>query len=200
MGRSLNRLSPTLVRSAPPGMFCDGGGLYLQAVAGTDTVRRHWIFRYAVNGHDRQMGLGALLNVSLAEAREMAADARKLRARGIDPIDARNASRAAAAAQDAKAITFEECAKAYIAAHRAGWRSTVYAGQWPASFAAYVYPVFGNLPVQAVDVALVLKVLEPIWAAKPGIASRIRGRIELVLDWAAAREYSKGENPARWRG
>jgi integrase len=182
-------------------MHCDGGGLYLQCVAGTDAaIRRHWIFRFAVNGRDRQMGLGSSQDVSLAEAREMAADARKLRARGVDPINARNASQATAAAQDAKVVTFEECATAYIAVHRAGWRSTVYAQQWPASFETYVYPVFGNLPVLAVDVALVLKVLEPIWPTKPGIASRIRGRIELVLDWAAAREYRKGENPARWRG
>src|SRR6516164_3334121 len=109
MGRSRNRLSPTLVRSAPPGMHCDGGGLYLQCVRGNDesTVRRHWIFRFAVNGRDRQMGLGSALDVSLAEAREMAADARKLRVRGIDPINERNASRAAAAAETAKAITFE---------------------------------------------------------------------------------------------
>jgi integrase len=183
-------------------MHCDGGGLYLQCVRGKDdsTIRRHWIFRFAVNGRDRQMGLGSSLDVSLAEAREMAADARKLRVRGIDPINERNASRAAAAAETAKAITFEECAKGYVAAHRAGWRSTTYAQQWPASFAAYVYPVFADLPVQAIDVALVLKVLEPIWATKPGIASRIRGRIELVLDWAAARGYRRGENPARWRG
>ena len=100
----------------------------------------------------------------------------------------------------AKAMTFEACAERYIAAHKAGWRNPKHAAQWPATLGTYVYPVFGALPVQAIDVGLVMKAIEPIWATKPETASRVRGRIESVLDWATARGYRQGENPARWRG
>ena len=97
-------------------------------------------------------------------------------------------------------MTFQQCAEAYIAAHSAGWRNPKHAAQWPATLDAYVYPIFGGLPVAAVDVGLVMKAVEPIWTAKPETASRVRGRIESVLDWATARGYRQGENPARWRG
>jgi integrase len=97
-------------------------------------------------------------------------------------------------------MTFRECAEAYIAAHKAGWRNPKHAAQWPSTLETYVHPVFGALPVQAVDVGLVMKALEPIWQTKPETASRVRGRIEAALDWATARGYRKGENPARWRG
>jgi hypothetical protein len=97
-------------------------------------------------------------------------------------------------------MTFQACAEAYIAAHRAGWKNAKHAAQWPSTLATYVYPIFGALPVAAIDTGLVMKALEPIWTEKPETASRVRGRIESVLDWAAAREYRQGENPARWRG
>jgi hypothetical protein len=100
----------------------------------------------------------------------------------------------------AKAATFEECAGRYIASHRAGWKNPKHAKQWPSTLAAYVYPVFGSLSVQAIDVGLVMRAIEPIWTVKPETASRVRGRIEAVLDWATARGYRQGENPARWRG
>src|SRR5207248_4997365 len=96
--------------------------------------------------------------------------------------------------------TFLECAEQYIAAMRDSWRNEKHASQWPTSLGAYAYPVFGDLPVQAIDTALVMKALQPVWKTRPETASRVRGRIESVLDWATARSYRQGENPARWRG
>ena len=124
MARNLHRLSPATVKNAKPGMHCDGGGLYLQAVTGAGgQIRKSWLFRFAEAGRERQMGLGSLDVVSLAQAREKAAECRRLRQEGIDPIEARNAQRASAAAENAKVMTFDECAERYIKAHRAGWRN-----------------------------------------------------------------------------
>ncbi|CAO4148973.1 tyrosine-type recombinase/integrase [Methylorubrum aminovorans] len=121
-------------------------------------------------------------------------------AEGIDLIEARNARRDAVRIKAAKAITFRQCAAAYIEAHKAGWRNAKHAAQWAATLDTYAHPVFGELPVQAVDTALVMKAVEPIWASKPEIATRVRGRIEAILDWAATRGFRRGENPARWKG
>jgi integrase len=146
------------------------------------------------------MGLGSLDTVSLAEAREKATECRRLREQGIDPIGARDTRRASAAVERAKVLTFDQCAEHYITAHRAGWRSPKHLSQWKSSLATYVSPVFGNLPVGSIDVGLVMKVIEPIWATKAETASRIRSRIELVLDWAGARGFRDADNPARWKG
>jgi hypothetical protein len=146
------------------------------------------------------MGLGSLALYGLQEARAKALAARRQRHEGIDPIDARRAERARQRLDAAKAMTFRQCAEAYIEGHRAGWRNGKHAGQWGATLATYAYPVIGALPVQAVDTALVLKVLEPIWTAKPETAGRLRGRLESILDSAKIRGYRDGENPARWRG
>jgi len=100
----------------------------------------------------------------------------------------------------ARSIIFEQCAKAYIDSHAAGWRNAKHAQQWTNTLATYVYPTFGSVAVVDVDVAMIMKALEPIWAAKPETAGRVRGRIEAVLDWAKARGFGDGENPARWRG
>jgi integrase len=146
------------------------------------------------------MGLGSLDTVTLADAREKATECRRLRERGIDPIDARDAQRASASVERAKTLTFDQCAQQYIAAHRAGWRSPKHLSQWKTTLANYVLPVFGNLPVASIDVGLVTKVLQPIWPTKTETANRVRGRIEAVLDWAAARGFRDAENPARWKG
>jgi integrase len=197
----INRLSPAKVRHAKPGMHHDGGGLYLQVTVGTNGgLHRSWIFRFAVNGRDRQMGLGPLDIVGLAEARERAVDARRQRERGIDPLEARNAQRTQERLAGARVMTFDQCRDAYLAAHRAGWRNTKHASQWINTLSAYVSPIFGQLSVRAIDTALVMKALEPIWTAKPETAGRVRGRIERVLDWAKVRGFRDGENPARWRG
>jgi integrase len=179
-----------------PGMYADGGGLYLQVTDGGAS----WIYRYMLAGRAREMGLGALALFGLSEARAKALDARRLCHAGVDPIEARHAERQQARLDAAKAVTFGQCAESYIKSHRAGWRSTKHAAQWEATLVKYAKPVIGALPVQAVDTALVLKVLEPIWTTKPETAGRVRGRIEVVLAWATAREYRQGENPARWRG
>lgn len=136
----------------------------------------------------------------LAEARERAAAAREMRRAGKDPITERNSLRVEATLVAAKSISFDECAKAYIAAHRTGWRNVKHASQWTNTVATYCSPIFGRLPVQSVDVGLVMKAIEPIWASKPETAGRVRGRIERILDWAKVRGYRDGENPARWRG
>jgi integrase len=146
------------------------------------------------------MGLGSASIVSLAEARDKAMRYRKMLLDDRDPIEERRAARAQRRLETAKAMTFRQCAEAYIAAHAPAWKNSKHAAQWPATLGMYVYPVFGDLSVQAIDVGLVMKAIEPIWAAKPETASRVRGRIESVLDWAAARGYRTGENPARWRG
>jgi integrase len=137
---------------------------------------------------------------SLAEARHRAFEARKLVAEGIDPIEARRATRSKAATDAAKSMTFRQCAEAYIVAHQAGWRNAKHTAQWTATLARFLYPHFGDLPVQGIDVGLVMMAIEPIWTQKPETASRVRGRIENVLDWATARGHRQGENPARWRG
>jgi integrase len=146
------------------------------------------------------MGLGSVHTVSLAEARDKALTCRKQRLDGGDPIAARKGARAAARLADAGAMTFRQAAQSYMAAHKAGWRSLKHSAQWANTLETYAYPVFGDLPVQAVNVGLVMRALEPMWTAKTETASRVRGRIESVLDWATARGLRLGENPARWRG
>ncbi len=196
--RQIGKLSTVQVRQAKQrGLYGDGGGLFLQVSEGGT---KSWVFRFKEAGRLRVMGLGPLHTISLAEARDKALACRKARLDGVDPIEERRAARAAVRLEAAKAVTFKEAAERYIEAQRGGWRNPKHAAQWPATLATYVYPVFGALPVQAIDVALVMKALEPIWYDKTETASRVRGRIESVLDWATARELRRGENPARWRG
>jgi integrase len=161
---------------------------------------RSWLFRYSLAGKSREMGLGPLHTLGLAEARAKARELRKQVLDGEDPIAARNTRRQIATVEAATGMTFQACAEGYIAAHQAGWKNPKHAAQWPSTLATYVYPTFGTLPVAAIDTGLVMKAIEPIWTEKPETASRVRGRIESVLDWAASREYRQGENPARWRG
>jgi integrase len=161
---------------------------------------RSWIFRYQHAGRRRYMGLGSAAVVSLADARGRAVEARKALAEGKDPIAARRASEAALAASAAGSVTFEACATAYIAAHADAWRNAKHAAQWTATLTAYAYPVLGKLPAHEIETAHVMRVLEPIWKAKTETATRVRGRIEAVLDWATARGFRAGDNPARWRG
>ena len=198
MARTIGKLTALAVdKSKRRGYYGDGGGLFLQvSVSGS----KSWVFRFKEAGKLHEMGLGATHTIGLAEARERARECRRLRLDGIDPIEARKVARAQARLAAAKAVTFKNCAERYIASHQAGWRSLAHAAQWPSTLGRYVYPVFGSLPVQAIDVGLVLRALEPIWTAKPETAGRVRGRIESVLDWATSRGYRQGDNPARWRG
>lgn len=198
MGRAVGRLSATLVaKTRKTGLHADGGGLYLQV---TGAGARSWVYRFTLGGKTREMGLGSLQAVSLAQARQKATECRRQCAEGIDPIEARNAARSAARLEAARAMTFDQCATAYIEAHEASWRNAKHRQQWRNTLDTYAKPIIGALPVQDVDLSLVMKVLEPIWQTKTETASRLRGRIEAVLDWATVREFRRGENPARWKG
>lgn len=192
MGRAIHKLTALQVaKITAPGLHLDGGGLYL-AVAGTGS--RKWVFRYK----RRDMGLGGYPAVSLAEARQKAAEAREVLARGEDPIEVR---KAAEAARKLKPIlTFDEAAARYIAAHEAAWRNPKHRQQWRNTLATYASPVIGKMDVAAIDTPHILDILEPIWRVKTETASRLRGRLETVLDWCKVRQYRSGENPARWRG
>ena len=191
------KLKPLDVQRLPPGIWPDGKGLYLQVAPGGG---RSWLYRYSLHGKEHRIGLGSANAVPLKRARELAAAARQLRAEKIDPLQHRRAQRNAQLVAQVRATTFKECAEAYIAAHEASWRNPKHRQQWRSTLEQYVYPVLGALPVEAVDTALILKVLEPIWQDKTETANRIRGRIELILDAAKTRGYRSGENPARWRG
>jgi len=203
MAREIERLTAQRVErikaagEPKPGMYADGGGLYLRV---TPEGARNWVLRYMLDRRPRWMGLGPLGLYGLADARARALDARRKRHDGIDPIAARRAERARKRLEAAKAITFKQCAESYIASHKAGWRNEKHKYQWTATLTTFAYPVIGALPVQEVDTALVLKVLEPIWTAKSETASRVRQRMENILDFAKVRGYREGENPARWRG
>jgi len=189
----------TVATITKPGLVADGGGLYLHVSA---SGAKSWIFRWSRDHKSHDMGLGTAGDddVTLAEARELATDARRRVREGGDPIEDRRAKRTQKMLEAATGMTFRQCAEAYIKAYEAGWKNPKHAAQWPASLGSYAFPIFGSLPIQAVDVGLVMKALEPIWTTKPETASRVRGRIEAVIDWATARGYRQGENPARWRG
>lgn len=198
-----NALTPLAVKNAKPGRHADGGGLHLLV---KETGARSWVYRFMLKGKSRDIGLGAAGQggISLADART-ARDALRLKVKaGIDPLEERQreATEALAAAQAAAiaGMTFKAVAEAYIGANETSWRNDKHRQQWRNTLASYVYPVMGELPVAEIGTAHVLKILEPIWQDKPETASRIRGRIETVLDAAKARGYREGENPARWRG
>jgi hypothetical protein len=180
-----------------PGLHSDGGGLYLRV---SSITAASWVFRYMIAGKAREMGLGKYPDVSLAEARSRASAARSVKSQGNDPIDSRKAIKQSQITAAAKAVTFKGATASYIESNRAGWRNAKHASQWENTLATYAEPVIGALQVQTIDTGLVLKILEPIWQKKPETASRVRGRIEAILDWAKARGHCDGENPARWRG
>ncbi|MQA21692.1 tyrosine-type recombinase/integrase [Rugamonas rivuli] len=194
----INRLTALGVsKTRQPGYYVDGGGLLLQV---SRTGTKSWIFRYTLHGKRHEMGLGACSVVDLARARALARGCRLQIAEGIDPLAARRVAATALAAENAKRMTFDECAAAYIAAHRAGWRNPKHAAQWSSTLKAYASPVIGVLPVADIDTNLVVKVLTPIWNTKTETATRLRGRVESILDWATVSKFRHGENPARWRG
>jgi len=199
MGRSIEKLKAVSLDrlSRKQGLHGDGGGLYLRVSSET---ARSWVLRYMLDGQAREMGLGPYPDISLSEARESAADARKLKAKGKDPIAARDAIRAEERAERERAVTFKHCAESYIRSHKAEWKNAKHAAQWSATLETYAMPTIGSLPVRCVDVALITKILEPIWNEKPETAGRVRGRIEAILDWAATHGYRDRENPARWKG
>ncbi len=138
--------------------------------------------------------------LTLAQAREKATAARLMVKAGQDPIDARDAGKARLRLEEARSILFDEAARLYIADHEGAWRNAVHRQQWKTTLATYASPIIGSLSVSGIGTPEVTLVLDPIWSTKPETANRVRGRIELVLDWAKARGHRTGENPARWRG
>lgn len=202
MPRHRYKLTDAIVqRTNNPGVYADGGGLFLQVSRSKTRTTKSWLVRVRPPGMSlREMGLGSLLNVSLAEARDLAADARKLAASGVDPIRQRSHKRAMAALEAASRMTFSEAAESYIAEHEASWRNAKHRQQWRNSLHTHAFPVLKRTPIADVDITLVRKVLRPIWHTKTETANRVRSRIEAILDWAKVNGYRTGDNPACWRG
>lgn len=194
--RELSALAVSKLRE--DGRYAVGGadGLYLK-VSGRS---RSWVLRIKIADKRCDLGLGPFPEVPLAEARDLARDHRRTVRLGHDPLAQRREARAALLVERAASKSFRECAEGYIEANQAGWKNEKHARQWSTTLETYVYPSMGSLPVGSIAIGHVLKILEPIWATKTETASRIRGRIESVLDWAKVRGFRDGENPARWRG
>ncbi|WP_444893592.1 tyrosine-type recombinase/integrase [Microbulbifer sp. TRSA001] len=184
-----------------PGKYDDGNGLRL--VVGASGAKK-WVLRYQLHGKRREMGLGSLKDVSLKQARVEAGVQKGLILRGLDPLEERRRAelelKAATQGQKAKTVTFSDMAADYIESHRGGWKSAKHAQQWGNTLKQYAYPVIGGKASCDVSTDDVLEILKPIWLEKPETASRVRNRVELVLDAAKARGLREGENPARWRG
>jgi integrase len=196
MARARERITaraiPGLLRKT--GLHIDGQSLYLNV---SEHGSASWIFRYTVNGHRRNMGLGAYPEITLMEARGRAAIQRRLLHDGQDPLEQKRTVAIAAAIEAAKMVTFEQCADQYLRSMAPGWRRSE--DQWRQTLRDYVYPTIGRLPVAAIDTGLVIQTLDPIWLAKSNTANRVRRRIEAILSFATASGYRTGENPARWK-
>ncbi len=175
-----------------------GPGLYLQVAKGGT---KSWLFRFTspVTSKQREMGLGSLNIISLAQARNLALECRRQLLEGLDPLAEQRTNKQARQLQQARTITFKDAAEQCITSKIPEWKSKKHAQQWTNTLTTYAYPVIGNLPLSEIDTDLILKVIEPIWVSKAETASRVRQRIETVLDWARARQYVAGENPARLR-
>ena len=205
MVRPSNVFTAAFVKNVKPGRYGDGGGLYLLV---RPTGARFWLFRYKpTGGKMREMGLGPASGqdaVSLADARAKATDLRLMLRSGKDPLEerAKDAAEAAAQAQAAaiRQRTFKEVATALMDAKEAGWRNDKHRKQWRSTLDQFAFPVFGDMPVSEIGTDHIMDVLQPIWQRIPETASRLRGRIEAVLDFAKARKWREGENPAQWRG
>lgn len=194
------KLVPVTLKKLPDGWHADGGNLYL-LVRGAS---RAWVFRYVgPDGKRRNMGLGGLESVALAQAREHAKRLREQVRHPLepsDPLSARRERRTAAKLQARRAKTFKECADAFLENKRHEWSNPKHGQQWENTLKDYAYPIFGDLPVADIDTELVVSCLTAIWTTKTETAKRLRGRIEAVLDWATVSKFRHGENPARWRG
>lgn len=193
---SRNRLSVTKIRTLEePGAYADGNGLYLQVRKSSSSVSKSWILRYMRNGKAHNMGLGPIHVVSLAEARLAANDAQRQLHHGIDPLAEKKKKRA-----KSFALTFKEGAARYIEIHRPTWKNPKHANQWSNTLRDYVEPVIGTLGLDEIEREHIIHILKPIWLTKAETASRVRGRIEKILDWAAVEGLRFGNNPAQWRG
>ena len=198
MARSTERLNALQVaKLEKPGYYCDGAGLYLQV---SKTASKSWIMRYTLDGKPCEMGLGSFNAFNLAEARARAKAQRKLLTDGIDPLATKRSDLLAKRMAAASIITFDKAAAEYIKSNSPAWRNAKHGDQWRNTIATYASPVIGALPVSKIETAHVLRILSPIWATKTETATRVRGRIEKILDWAKVQGYRTGDNPAAWRG
>lgn len=186
-----------LARDGKAGLTNDGNGLYFKV---TKTGSTSWIFRYKINYKSRDMGLGPYPEVGLAEAREQASRARLTILEGKDPLELRKAAQEALKRVERAPATFRTVAEEYIESHRAGWKNAKHAQQWTNTLSTYAYPVIGDLAPGEITTPHILEILKEIWKEKTETASRVRNRIELILDAAKAKGLREGENPARWRG
>lgn len=191
----LNAISASNIKK--PGLHPDGAGLYLRV---KPSGARSWVFRYMHDRKPRYLGLGSAASVSLAIARSLAGDARRQLELGQDPFEVKRQAEIEAAADKARSMTFKECAEAYMAAHEPSWKNAKHREQWHSTLQRFLYPKFGGVAVSSVTTEMVLDAIQPIWHSMPETASGVRGRIEVVIDWAKARGSFSGENPARWRG
>lgn len=198
MRRRTERLNALqIAKLTKQGYHCDGAGLYLQV---SKSGSKSWVFRYVLAGKPREMGLGSFLTFSLSAARQRARDQRQLLTDGIDPIEGKRGAILQKRMAAANIITFDAAAAAFIEANSPAWRNVKHGDQWRNTLATYASPVIGSLPVSEVNTALVLRILQPIWNTKTETATRVRGRIEKVLDWAKVQGFRAGDNPAAWRG
>lgn len=198
--RAIHRLTALAVtRLKKPGMYADGGCLYLQVRGPTS---KSWVFRYRFEGRERELGLGSLLNVSLSEAREKAAAARKQKFNGIDPLELKHEERSSrkAAERRLQVPSFDKAVTEFLRTQKSAWKNVKHEQQWSNTLRSYASPHFGDWPVCDVDRRAVIAAIEPIWSTKPETAGRVRGRIEAILDWATVMEFRSGDNPARWKG
>lgn len=177
-------------------------GLYLQVTEGASGITKSWVYRFTSphTATRREMGLGPVALRPLADARALAAQYSKLVLDGFDPVEERRKATLQRRLERGNVITFDDAAKQCIAAKAPEWRNEKHAQQWTNTLATYASPVIGSLPVSSIDTAQVMRVLEPIWISKTETATRVRQRIEKVIDWAKASGYFKGDNPARLEG
>lgn len=199
MPKKARELTATEVRRLGQGLHAVGGvaGLHISV---KDTGARSWILRTMVGNRRRDLGLGGFPDVPLADARQRAREARELIRQGIDPTAQRQAARDALRAAEGKRLTFRKAAERFLERKRPEFRSEKHAAQWASTLETYAYPVIGALPVDAVELAHIKRILDPIWTEKTETAKRLRGRIESVLAYAIASGFREGDNPARWRG
>jgi integrase len=194
--KRFNKLTTAMVAKAVPGRYGDGLNLWLQV---DNNLNRSWVFRYQSDGRAVALGLGPTHSVSLSDARGRARECRRMLLDGIDPLDHKRAKRKQAALARASRMTFTECAHAYVSEHSKTWTSAKHTRQWVSSIERAT-AAFGAVEVAAIDTDIIVKFLTPIWHKTPESGSRLRGRIEKVLDWAKARKFRDGENPAAWKG
>lgn len=199
MGRGFKLTQLQVDRAKSEGLLPDGAGLYLNVTKGGS---KSWLYRYMLAGKQHWMGLGSFPDVPLGAARDKAAECRKMTRQGIDPLFERRQQTSIIRAAVAKAITFDEAAGQYIDAHKESWKNAKHVDQWRNTLTTYASPTIGTLEVALIDTGHIMRIFEKdnFWKTKTETASRVRGRIESVLDWATVRKYRVGENPARWKG